>query len=225
MDEAQVYGPRDYPHEGPILAAWGGHYDHGYIALHPFTYVESAHHLSPIPWSTVARALGSPEFSEFALAVCLAANGMDGSHRPDANKALISDLMGYVRANHLCYPEDSHFPKAWCICVNYLLSKLGTDHAIVSDYTATGPVEQAIRLDDLKDANMPEPVNAVADPSHHFIVTTHPMDTYDSIVGVTQQALDAFGGVLPFEGFAVTSDTTSSWVNQPGTYSYPGWLA
>ena len=82
MDEAQIYGPRDYPHKGPILGAWGGHYDHAYIALHPFTYV-----------------------------------------------------------------------------------------------------------------------------------------------GVTQHALDSFGGELPFEGFAVTSDTTSSWVIKPGTYSYPGWLA
>lgn len=225
MAEVKVYGPRDYPHDGPILDAWGGHYKHAFIALHPFKHRGGAHAPNTITWSEVAREVGSPEFPDFALSVCLAANGMDGRDRPDADRPLIKRLMKFVEEHDLIYPVDATFPLEWCPIVHNLFRRLHTKEAIAKDYITIGEVEVIVPLDELKASNIPRDTRAMIDPSNRLIVTSFPMDTYDSIVGLTHDASEAVGGKVPLEGFSAGPKTTSSWVNERGTYSYPGWLA
>ena len=228
----RVYGPREHPHRGPVLRAWGGHYDHAFIALHPFVGDDDAPDGHPVSWSDVARGIGKPRFPEFALAVTLAANGMDGSERSDADRNLIAQLMAYVEAHGLEYPEDGRLTNCLRAPVVDILRRIGAKAAVVFD--GHGQHERDLSLDSL--AGMPlvgewldYPASnryptGVCDAANRFVITSFPMDTYYSIVGITAPALSRLGGDLGLEGFWVDERTTDRWVNEPGTYTYPGWL-
>jgi hypothetical protein len=228
----RVYGPREHPHDGPIVRAWGGHYDHAFIALHPFIGDDDAPDGRPVSWSDVARGIGSPSFPEFALAVTLAANGMDGSERSDASRVLIARLMAYVEAQALEYPEDGRFTNCLRAPVIDILGRIDAKAAIVFD--GHGQHERELSLGSLAGkqlvggwldypASNRHPTG-VCDAANRFVITSFPMDAYYSIVGITAPALSCLGGDLGLEGFWVDKRTTNCWVNEPGTYAYPDWL-
>ncbi|MEM7508750.1 MAG: hypothetical protein AAF415_18625 [Pseudomonadota bacterium] len=225
MDKPVTFDPRSYPDDGPILDAWGDHYQHAFIALHPFMGGHRKSHPCPIAWSEVAHGLGSPRFPDFALAVCLAANGMDGTCRPDADRQLISKLMKFVEEQDLRYPIDAMFPLAWCAIFHGIFHRMGAAEVIANDYITIGDIEVTVPLADFQAARLPRETRAVIDPFNRLIITSFPMDTYASIVGLTHEAFEITGNDLPLEGFFAGPSTTSSWVNEPGTYSYDGWLS
>jgi hypothetical protein len=228
----RVFGPHEHPHDGPVLAAWGGHYDHAFVALHPFISDDDAPDGAPVSWAEIARGLGGPPFGDFAIAVTLAANGMDGSENSDADRSLIARLMTYVRQHNLEYPDDGRFTNALREPVIDILRRIGTEAAIVFD--GHGQYERELPLDRLIAQKLcgewlDYPVSrryptGVADAADRFVISGFPMDNYYSIIGITTAALERLGGDLRLEGFWAGPQTTFHWVGEPGTYSYPDWL-
>jgi hypothetical protein len=189
--------------------------------------------MAPVSWTELARALGAPPFADFALAVTLAANGMDGSQRNDADRDLIARLMGLVSHLSLDYPEDAVLPDALRPQVRRILDALGCSEFVVWDeHRPDYRTYSTTKLDELvwsgtwlsTSFGYPRPPTSIADPDERFVMSTFPMDTYYSVVGITAPALDRLGGELGLEGFWVGSETPFDWVNEPGTYSYPDWL-
>ena len=224
MGEAQFPLARLHPHEGPVLAAWGGHYDHAFIALHPFLRCEPEPWRDPVNWAQIAWAIGSPSFPDFALAVVLAANGMSGKQRADADQDLIRRLDSVVKERKLEYPEDGYLPASLCPSFAQLFAMLGSDVVITRDQHSND--EKEISLAELSENPFAVPrfTGALIDVEERMIVTCFPMDTYHSIVGVQSDALMTFGNDLRLEGFYAGPETADRWVNEPGTYAYPTWL-
>ncbi|MEM0991053.1 MAG: hypothetical protein AAGK00_19465 [Pseudomonadota bacterium] len=224
VSEHKSFAPREHPHKGPILDAWAGHYAHAFIALHPF-YKQIAHQqeVEAVSWQQVAASLSPAPFADFALAVTLAANGMDGKRRKDADLRLIRDLMDYVQTHGLQYPVDGYVSAALFPDVLRILSALGTETCIARNQHKGR--EQEITVSDLdKRAFHLEQTGALVHPTDTFIITSFPMDTYHSVVGLTADAFDLLEGNLGLEGFWAGSNTSDGWVNEKGTYSYPQWL-
>lgn len=219
--EDLAYGAWDHPHEGPILSGWAAHYQHVFIALHPFFREDADERITDvIRWGELASKLGGPTFADFALAVTLASNGMDGSGRGDAERDLIGRLMRHVGAELLEYPDDGYFPDALRPQVHRILSKLGATTVIARDQHRGNQTELSLEAL-VSDAPFPGRPGAVAHPDRSFIITSFPMDVYHSVVGLTEKAHQALGGELGLEGFWAGPETTDSWVNERGTYTYP----
>lgn len=217
--------PWDHPWDGPYLPAWGGHYDHAFVALHPFYRDRERPWVGAVSWGEVARACGSPPFVEFAPAV------WDLSYyETDADPALVRRIGEVIERLDLIPPADSWLNEALIPACCPLFRALGIETVRVRDNLSRTEAEAPLATIEA-DPGMVHAealeswATAVFDASYRLMVTTQPMsDCQRSVVAMTTAAISALGGSVPLEGFLATATTSDCWINEPGTYTYPGWL-
>lgn len=217
--------PWDHPWEGPFLSAWGGHYDHAFVSLHPFYRDRQAPWNDAVGWAEVARACGSPTFAEFARAL------WDASYyRTDADPALVSRIGEVIDRLDLIPPADSSLNESLLPAFCRMFRALGLETARVRDGLRNTEDEvtlAAVEADPwaVHTSRCPH-ASAMYDCAFRLIVTTQASSDWQwSVVGLKSEALDFVGGELPVEGFWAGPKTGPLWIDEPGTYSYPDWLS
>lgn len=238
---------RDTPMgSAPVLAWWEGHYDHVFIALHPFTSDEAGDRAAGrpvseldvktaprIPWIEVARAVGEPRFDAFALATLLAGYGMTSAHRPEGmmpvpDDALIGEITQHVEAAQLVYPWDDTVSPAIEETVGEIYDALGVE--TLSAWNEFRDIEESLPVSALLAPREDWPLypmtspHAYRDPGCQMLVAAS-FDHVWSLIAVTDAARRKVDPGDLLEGFFADARTTASWVNEPGTYEPPDWRA
>ena len=209
--------PWDHPWKEPYLPAWGGHYEHAFVALHPFYKDQQAPWVGAVGWAEVARACGSPPFAKFARAL------WDASYyKTDADPVL--DRLD------LSTPADSTLNEALVPDCCRMFRALGVETVRLRDNLVKTEAEVPLATLEadpwaVHAEALAAHATAMFDADHRLIVSTRPRSDWQwSVVALKQDALSALGGRIPLEGFPAGLATGDIWIDEPGTYSYPDWL-
>lgn len=205
---------------------WAGHYEHVFVALHPFHAIardrrgeedlDAIKAARPVTWDEMRRATGTAPFERFALALwCLVLS----CARKDADLRLADWIERTMAANDLSPPWEGVVPPIFEHPMGAAFARLGVHEVLAWDEGR----ELSTRLTS-GDLSGPPTIARKLDFYGPFalhapgMLATADSEDIATFIALTGEAREAVRPEELFEGFWAGPGTYCDWINPPGFF-------